>query len=289
MVVDTESDYSLLMVIIISSLTYHFVVYTSAVEDFIRMAGSGAVSHGDLVSIGQPDVPLLTSILNSSKWGLFILAAISILWIIKTKNTNEFRLAVFFICIVFAGVIGNYAIASPLDRLIGFYVTFAAVFGSLTLFRFRDEWFRGIQKNKKVILALLIASILITAGFFGSQTPAYFFQDSEINTYYWYSNTLPPTTEYKAAGNFINKTLNKTSFYYVNGDCLEIPFYFAGVSGQNFLYTEKIVNKASIIKDVESSDNKFVIIYIYSKESLDRDHYTSLNKIYTTNQVKLFT
>jgi hypothetical protein len=72
------------------------------------MAGSGAVLHGDLVSIGQPDVPLLTSILNSSKWGLFILAAISILWIIKTKNTNEFRLAVFFICIVFAGVIVDF-------------------------------------------------------------------------------------------------------------------------------------------------------------------------------------
>ncbi|GAG99961.1 unnamed protein product, partial [marine sediment metagenome] len=34
--------------------------------------------------------------------GLFILAMISILWIIKTKNVNEFRLAVILICIVFA-------------------------------------------------------------------------------------------------------------------------------------------------------------------------------------------
>jgi len=294
-----KSGYIFPIIVIVSALAYHFVVYMMPVENstrvvplehFIRMAISELALHSHLIPIRQPDVPLLTSILRSSKWGLFILAIISILWIIKTKNTNEFRLAVLFICIVFAGAIEYYVIAAlALDRIISFYIPFAAVFGSLTFFRFRDDWFRDIQKNKKMMLALLISSILITCGFFNSQTPAYFFQDSKLNTYYWYSNTLPPTNEYKAAGNFINKTINETSFYYVNGDCLEIPFYFAGVSDQNFLYTEKIVNKASIIKDVKSSDNKFVIIYAYTKESLDGDHYASLNKIYTTNQVKIFT
>ena len=223
---DIESDDTFFIVVIVSALAYHFVVYTKAVEEFIRMAGAGSVLQAHLVSIGQPDVPLLTSILCASKWGLFILAAISILWIIKTKNTNEFRLAVFFICIVFAGVIGNHVIASPLDRLIGFYVPFAAVFGSLTLFRFRDAWFRGIQKNRKTIVAVLIASILITCGFFGSQTPAYFFQDSEINTYYWYSNRLPKMDEYKIAGEWTGKYIPQDSTIGVEFDTRTIPFFY---------------------------------------------------------------
>lgn len=223
---DIESDYTFFIVVIISSLAYHFIVYTSAVDDFIRLVGTESAPQAHLVSIGQPDVPLLNSVLNSSKWGLFILAVISILWIIKTKNTNEFRLAALFICIVFAGVIGNYVIASPLDRLICFYIPFAAVFGSLTLFRFSDEWFGSIQKNRKVILAVLIASILITAGFFNSQTPAYFFQDSEINTYYWYSNRLPKMEEYKTAGEWIDRYTTTDSTYNVDFHTRTIPFYY---------------------------------------------------------------
>jgi hypothetical protein len=197
---DIGYDYSFFMIVIISSLAYHFVVYTSAVKEFIRMAGTVAVSHGHLVSIGQPDIPLLTPILNSTKWGLFILAVISILWIIKTKNTNEFRLACFFICIVFAGIIGNYVIASPLDRLIGFYEPFAAVFGSLTLFRFRDEWFGGI--------------------------PAYFFQDSEINDCYWYSNKLPQMDEHKIAGEWTGEYIPQDSMIGVDFDTRIIPFFY---------------------------------------------------------------
>jgi len=223
---DIESDYTFFIVVITSSLAYHFIVYTSAVEEFIRLVGTELAPRAHLVSIGQSDVPLLTSVLNSSKWGLFMLAVISILWIIKTKNTNEFRLAALFICIVFVSVIGNYVIASPLDRLIGFYVPFAAVFGSLTLFRFRDEWLRGVQKNRKVILAVLIASILITAGFFNSQIPAYFFQDSEINTYYWYSNRLPKMGEYKTAGEWIDRYTTTDSTYNVDFHTRTIPFYY---------------------------------------------------------------
>lgn len=177
-----------------------------------------------MVLIEQPDVPLLISILRLSKWGLFILAIISILWIIKTKNMNEFRLAVLFICTVFAGAIEYYVIALVLDRIIGFYIPVAAVFGSLTLFRFRDEWFRDIQKNKKVILAVLISSILITCGFFNSQTLAYFFQDSEINTYYWYSNRLPKMDEYKIAGEWTGKYILQDSTIGVEFDTRAILF-----------------------------------------------------------------
>ena len=237
MIEDIELDYTFFIVVIISSLSYHFVFYTRAATEFISLASELAVPHTALVSFGQPDIPLLTSILNSSKWVLFILAVISILWIIKTKNTNEFRLAILFICIVFSGVIGNYAITAPIDRLILYYYPCAAVFASLTLFRFRDVWFANIQKNKKVILAVLIASLLITAGFFGSQTPAYFFKDSEINTYYWSSNDLSSVSRYEVAGNWIRDFTPPSSVFATEFDTLSLTFYYGCRS--KYLYARK--------------------------------------------------
>ncbi len=222
---NTELDYSFLLIVIVSSLVYHFIVYSEPVKNFIHSITTQLPLFAHL--IGQPGAPLLTSILRGSKWGLFILAMVSVIWILKTKNINEFRLAVFFACIVLAGVVGNYIIVLPLDRLVGFYTIFTAVFASLTLFRFKNKWFGGIQKNRKVILVTLVASLLIVCGFFNSQTPAYFFKDSGMNTYYWYSNELSSMDKYGITGSWIRNYTSNDSIYVTQFDTLVLPFYYA--------------------------------------------------------------
>jgi|GEM_PF-1736758 len=279
---DIRLDYTFLMVIIISALAYHFMVYTSVVMGFIRIIFTEQPLQGQLISIGQSNVPLLTSILCVSKWGLFILAIISILWIIKTKNTNEFRLAVLFVSIIVAGIIGNYVIISPLDRLIGFYVPFAAVFGSLTLFRFGDEWFNGIQKNRKVMVAVLIASILMTAGFFNSQTPAYFFQDSSVNTFYWYSNRLPKMDEYKIAGEWINAYILSDLKIGTEFDTRTVPLFYGRQSYNKVIYLPTYPTAS--VDYVMSNPN---IPYDYKgcqKMYFDRD----LNTVYYNGELKIY-
>lgn len=224
---EIKLDYSFLIVVITASLMYHFLVYTVFAEQILSMVRHEPVLNSQLVSIAQPGVPIFTSVLSVSKWGLFILAAISVLWILKTKNTNEFRLAVFLICIILTGIIGNYVIASPLDRIIAFYLPFAAFFASLTLCRFKEIWFMGIHRNVKIILTLLIASTLMTAGFFNSQTPAYFFQDSKVDTYYWYSNDLSSISKYEVTGRWIKNYTPNEAVYVTEFDTIILPFYYA--------------------------------------------------------------
>ncbi len=220
------SDYVYFIIIVIASFSYHFFVYEGPLKMFLEMA-SMPVLDGQLVSIGQTNVPLFSSILSSFKWGLFILAIISIMFIFKTKNTDEFRLGIIMICIIFAGFVGNYIVASPLDRIIGFYVPSAAIFASLTLRRFNEKWFGGITNSTKLVMTVLLASVIISAGFFNSQTPAYFFQDSKVNTYYWYSNDLSSMDKYGVTGSWIQSYTSNESIYDVEFDTIILPYYYA--------------------------------------------------------------
>lgn len=274
---DVTSDYAYFLIVIIASFSYHFFVYYGPLKAFIEMA-SGPTLKTHLISVGQ-SVPLLSSILSSFKWGIFILAIISILFISKTKNTNEFRLGVITVCIICAGVAGNYVITSPLDRIIGFYVPFAAIFASFTLHRFKDEWFRGIHKNRKIIVAVLIASIIMTAGFFNSQTPAYFFKDSGVDTFYWYSNRLPSMDEYKVAGKWIGSYSMKDSKYGTEFDTRIIPFFYGKQSENSIIYepTAKLFNYMLINSAIPYKYNE-------NKKSFVSD----LNVIYDNNELEIY-
>lgn len=277
---DVTLDYAYFLIVIIASLSYHFFVYYGPLKTFIGMA-SGPALEGHLISIGQTNVPLLTSILASSKWGLFVLAIISILLIFKTKNTNEFRLGVITVCIIFAGIVGNYVVASPLDRIIGFYVPFAAIFASFTLHRFKDEWFRGIHENRKVIVAVLIASIIMTAGFFNSQTPAYFFKDSGVDTFYWYSNRLPSMDEYKVAGEWYNIYISNDSMIGVEWDTRTIPFFYGKQSYNNVIHFKEIPSKWKYIMSNPS-------IPYENKMSEKKDFNRDSNVIYFNGELKTY-
>jgi hypothetical protein len=267
------SDHVYFLIVILFSLFYHLFVFSGAFYDFLYMA-SRPVVPASLVSIGQNSVPLFTSILSLSKWGLFILAIISIMLIFKTKNTNEFRLGVLVVCIMSGGVIGNYVVSSPLNRLIAYYVPFAAIFASLTLNRYIDGRFGGVHKNRKVIVSILIASILMTAGFFNSQTPAYFFKDTKIDTFYWYSNRLPSMNEYKSAGEWIGAFSGKNPSYRFEFDTRIIPFYYGKQSDSSLIYRPAThsLNYIMINPKIPYKDKMFIssnLNLIYNNNELD--------------------
>lgn len=270
-----KSDYNFLFIVMLLPFAYHFLVYTNFVNEVLRNSIHEDVLNAQLVSIAQTEIPLITSVFTSSKWGLFALAAISILWIFKTKNANEFRLSVFFISIIVAGIIGNYVVTSPLDRIIAFCVPFAAVFASLTLFRFKNEWFKNIHENKKIIFIVLIASALMTAGVLNSQTPAYFFKDSGVNTYYWYSNRLPSMDEYKVAGEWIGSYSINDSKYGTEFDTRIIPYFYGKKSDNSIMYepTAKSFNYMLTNPSIPYKYNKTAYIsnlnLIYNNKELE--------------------
>jgi hypothetical protein len=276
---NVTSDYAYFIIIIVVSISYHLFVYIGPLSQFIGFLLHESPLKGQLISFGQTTVPLFSSILSSVKWGMFLLAIISVFFIFITKNTNEFRLGILIICILFSGVIGNYVLKSPLDRLIGFYVPFASIFASLTLYRFKDRWFKSINKNKKVIVAVSIASLIMISGFFNSQTPAYFFHDSEINTYYWYSNRLPNMDEYKIAGEWFGKYTSEGSTVGIEFDTRAIPFYYGKRAYQNVKQNNKYSNDYIMINPE--------IPYNY-KEYKNISFIEESSEVYTNDEINIY-
>ncbi len=220
-----KNDHNFLLIVILFSLSYHFLVYTSFLDSLMSLMSHSEVLNAPLVSTVESRVPLFTSVLSAFKWGLFLLALVSILQVLVTKNPNEIRLSILIVCTLFAGIFGNYFIPMPLDRIIGFFILFASVFASLTLFRLRKNNFLAAKKGI-FLLFVLFASLILLAGFFNSQTPAYFFKDSNIDSYYYYSNRLPSMSQYKYAGDWIGYYTPNNSIYSSKYYSYMAIFYF---------------------------------------------------------------
>ncbi len=221
-----QSDTYLILIVVLFTLAYHIMFYDSAFNEFVSMVNANPVLSASLISLGSPEIPLITSVLSSFKWGLFLLAAVSVVWIYWSKNKQELRLGMLLACFIFAGAVGNYLVASPLDRIVSYSTPLAAIFGALTVFKVRDLWFTHRSKIGKGVVIAVFAALLMVAGVFNSQTPAYFFQDSEVNTYYWYSNVLPEMEMYKPAGEWSGTYVPTDEYIEVEFDTRVIPFYY---------------------------------------------------------------
>ena len=205
-------------------LSYHFFGYFSFGKGILT-ALKELTPSASLVTAGS-QVPLQVTLLNAAKYILLFLALPSLVYIFKTKNINEYRCGLLLVCVLIGGVIGTFIIFSPIDRIMGFYMPFAAIFGALTVFRLKDEWLGAINKNLVLNVVILLASVPMVTGFFNSQTPAYFFQDSAVNTHYWYSNRLPKMDQYKIAGEWTGAFISKESTIGTEFDTRTIPFYY---------------------------------------------------------------
>lgn len=279
LIADNKSNFILMLIVSISALVYHIVFYSGVIGDFLSMINLDSAFSVSSISQNKQDIPLISSILNTSKWGLFLLAMVSIIWIIRSKDSKELRMAILFICIIFTGAVGYFLIASPLDRIITFYTPIAAIFGSLTIFRIRDLWVTHRSKFGKGILIAILASLLITGGVFNSQTPAYFFQESEANTHYWYSNVLPNMEMYKPAGEWSGVYVPADSYIETEFDTKIIPFYFGKQSADmqislkdNLHHNFIMFNPNTVYSDYKS--NKLDLV-------------SKLNMIYSNPQITM--
>ncbi len=226
-----KKDYTLWGIIAVVMLSYHFFGYFSFGKGILT-ALKELTPSASLVTAGS-QVPLQVTLLNAAKYILLFLALPSVFYIVKTKNINEYRCGLLLICVLIGGVIGTFIIFSPIDRIMGFYMPFAAIFGALTVFRLKDEWLGAINKNLVLNVVILLASVPMVTGFFNSQTPAYFFQDSAVNTHYWYSNRLPKMDQYKIAGEWTGAFISKESTIGTEFDTRTIPFYYGMHSCSN--------------------------------------------------------
>ena len=95
--------------IAVGAIAYHLYVTYSLLHNFIDSALDTSPGNA-LIYVGGA-VPLYATILNSVKWITLILALISIIWVFKTKKPNQVRLMTFLLCIISAGLIGEFVIS----------------------------------------------------------------------------------------------------------------------------------------------------------------------------------
>ena len=215
--------------------TFHFIFYPSFIA-YAELLLDKAVS-ASLLTAG-PGVPILFTLVSSTKYILMILGGISVIYIYKSKNVNEVRIAILLFCALFAGVIGTFVIFSPTDRLIGFYIPLISIFAALTLYKSN---FSSHLKNCSKYLVILLAAIIITGGFFGSQVPAFFFKDSGKNDFYYYSNIIPSMEKYKIAGEWSGQHFNDKYGISIDFDTRTIPFFYGKIPLNKISISESLV------------------------------------------------
>jgi hypothetical protein len=221
-------------IIVVAALSYHFLVYTNFSETMLSNF-QYIEPHFALVTAGI-DIPKYVTYTNSSKWIVFMLAMVSLFYILKTKNNYEFKSSILLTIILGVGFVGGFLGKFPTDRVISFYTPIAALFASLTLFRFRDLWLKYISYTIKILILIFVISLPILGGIFGSLPPAYFFKESVANPYYWYSNDLTSTNMFKITGEWIRKMTPPQSKYWVDFDNFVIPFFYAQRPQENCIY-----------------------------------------------------
>lgn len=235
-----SKDFNLWIFIAISMLTYHLFIYIN----FVRGLVSPILERSPeftLVTIG-PQVPYYVTVLNSTKWILFILAIPSIFLILRNykKHMNQFRFLILFVCFLLAGLLASFVVSIPLDRIIYYTIPFLAFFAALTVVKLCENS-SGFSFTKDHLLKVLLVLMLIlpiTCGIFASQTPAYFFKGTEINSYYYYANNPTIVNSFEDTGAWINKYTNSKK--YATEFNTIVPLFYYGQKGTFTWYREGI-------------------------------------------------
>ena len=281
---DINKDITFFILIAVAAISYHLYVTYSLLNTFIESAIDTSPGNA-LIYVGGT-VPIYATILNSVKWVTLILALLSIIWVFRTKKANEIRLMTFFLCILSAGVVGQFVISGPINCFIGFYAVIASIFAALTLYYWYIKPSKSIKifpnsltQNKKILIVTFITTIIILSGVLNSETPSYFFKDSGNSEFYWYSNELPAMDEYAAAGNWMNDSFTnntkQNSSFGTEFDTRVIPFYFAEVPYKNIQLGQSPQTFKSLL------DDNYILInpnipYKYSNKS----NYEVFDRIY---------
>lgn len=280
---EVRADYNLWVIVAVAGLAYHVMIYFSPLQSFIgKFVEPQLEPTASLVAVGV-GVPMLVTLLNSAKWGIFALAAFAIARIIRTPRPHELRLLVLLAGILFAGFLAEYIIWGPVDRMIVFYAPLASIFAAMTvhtLFTLNKFSFRRTQAIKAA--TVFIVGLLLVAGFLnGSHVPAFYFKSSQVNNCYWYSNRLPKMDECKVAsewtGMYIPGNLRIGTGWYIR----TLPFFFGKRS---------LINVISPVYSPRASVDYFMyesnIQYRHKESKPEYDR--NLSMIYNNGEVQIY-
>lgn len=233
---DLSKDFNLWIMIGVSTITYHVFVYFGFISALVIPLTENSPEFTFLMA--GSSVPLYVTICNSTKYILLLLTIPAMYLILKTPNKylKEFRVFAFFICFLAAGLISSVSINIPIDRIIYYALPFLAFLASFTVIKLYDSSLKNLFKIKKLnskgirLFIILILTIPMVGGFFGAQTPAYYFKETDSNTYYWYSNDPTIVNRFVSVGNWLHDYSNKKKYYATEFDTRSLVFYFAKVN-----------------------------------------------------------
>lgn len=278
---EVRADYNLWTLIAVTGIAYHLMIYLSLLRGFIRRFIEPQLAPGaELLAVGAA-VPMLTTLLNSAKWGIFLLAVYSIVKIIRTPRPHEFRLLVLLACILFAGFVATYLIRGPVDRMITFYVPLISVFAAMTvhkLFTLNKVPLRRTQMIK--VTTVLMVGLLLVAGFFnGFPVRALYFKSSQISNHH-----LPKMDEFKVAGEWTGIYIPSNSKIGTGGHIRTVPFFFGKRS-----YNKVIFPVRSITAPIDyiMFDPNFPRRHEEPKQ-LEYEYDRNLSVIYDNGEVKIY-
>ncbi|MFC2021452.1 hypothetical protein ACFLU1_06725 [Chloroflexota bacterium] len=221
--IEVRADYSLWIIIAVAGLAYHFMAYTGVVQSFFgRITGTQLEPSGELLAIGAA-VPLLTTLLNLTKYGIFLLATFSFIRVIRNPRPHEFRLLVLLVCVLFAGFTATFILWGPVDRMILFYAPLVSIFAATTVHKLLTLSRVSLRRTQMIkVTTVLMVGILLVAGFFnGFSARQLYFKSSQVQNY-----VLPNIVEYKVAGEWTGIHISSDSRIGAGYYSRTFPFFF---------------------------------------------------------------
>jgi hypothetical protein len=211
-------------------LTFHVIVFSRfSQEAFLALSTLPPVSAA--IAGSQP--------LNYYKWILVFVALPSIVAVTRCASCRPGRrMLVVLVSFIIAGIVGNYVLFSPLDRIIGLATTVASVFSLATVgivLMSGKPSSRSSMRRRGILVMILVLLLCLssTMSIFSSYA-------SQPNLYTPESaaGTLPSPwcsrmNQYSAAGTFLNETGIEGQQYFCDSFTYITLFYFASLDPRN--------------------------------------------------------
>ena len=223
---DTSRDTTMWSLIVVCVLAYNVLVFFGALGGFIRLLAE-AQPPSSFIAVGG-GVPILVTVLNAAKWGVLAFAMLGIAASLRHPDPDLFRLMVLLVLLLIAGVLADFVVGGPTERLVVFYLPIASVFAATGAVSLVRRGTRNAPRTTKVLVAFALGAICM-AGFLNTPFPSLHFHTIGHEPYYSSSNDLSSAAYFQPTGNWIRDHCGNCSMYLTEFDTVMIPFYYGGV------------------------------------------------------------
>lgn len=219
-----STDTSFYLIIIISILSYYLYTDIELLKYFFTWSLELTPIIGDSESIEQP---LISVLFSSTKWIPIIIVLLYSPIILRNNIFNHIRVLYLVLIISSVGLLSIFLFFIPLDRMLAMTMPVIAILCGISLFEYLKKHGNKIKIKRIVII---IISLSIVGGILGAHIPAFYFQSSEPNSYYWYNNDLPNAIETPSAGIWIMSHSDTNKSFGVTSVTRSIPFIYGKIS-----------------------------------------------------------